>query len=57
MEDVLIVTIEPGIERTEQNRRVAESIYRERRRLLNFIRNRVGDDQDAEDILQDVSTS
>jgi len=38
----------------EQNRRISEVIDRERRRLLNFIRNRVKDDEDAEDILQDV---
>ena len=38
----------------EQNRRLSEVIERERRRLLNFIRTRVKDDEDAEDILQDV---
>jgi RNA polymerase sigma factor (sigma-70 family) len=54
MEDVLSVTIEPGMQRTEQNRRISELIHRERRRLFYFIRNRVGDEQDAEDILQDV---
>jgi RNA polymerase sigma factor (sigma-70 family) len=50
MEDVLSVASGPG----EQNRRLSEVIERERRRLLNFIRTRVKDDEDAEDILQDV---
>ena len=52
MEDVL--RIEPGEPRTEQNRRIAEVIQRERRRLFHFIRTRVDDEGDAEDILQDV---
>ena len=50
MEDVLSVASGPG----EQNRRLSEVIEHERRRLLNFIRTRVKDDEDAEDILQDV---
>ena len=50
MEAVLSVTSESG----EQNRRISEVIHRERRRLLNFIRQRVDDEGDAEDILQDV---
>lgn len=50
MEDVLSIASGPG----EQNRRLSEVIERERRRLLNFIRTRVKDDEDAEDILQDV---
>jgi len=54
MEDVLSVTIEPGEPRTEQNRRISEVIQRERRRLFHFIRKRVDDEGDAEDILQDV---
>ena len=54
MEDVLSVTIEPGEQRTEQNRRISEVIGRERQRLFHFIRKRVDDDGDAEDILQDV---
>jgi RNA polymerase sigma factor (sigma-70 family) len=54
MEDVLSVTSEPGEERAAQNRRISEVIDRERRRLLNFIRRRVDDQGDAEDILQDV---
>jgi RNA polymerase sigma factor (sigma-70 family) len=49
MEDVLSVAID-----SDQNRRISEVIERERRRLLNFIRKRVDDEGDAEDILQDV---
>ncbi len=41
-------------QRTEQNRRISETIQRERRRLLRFIQKRVDDQGDAEDILQDV---
>jgi len=54
MEDVLSVTTETGDQRTEQNRRISEVIQQERLRLLNFIRKRVDDEGDAEDILQDV---
>ena len=54
MEDVLSLVSEPGDQRTAQNRRISEVIHRERRRLLNFIRKRVEDEGDAEDILQDV---
>jgi RNA polymerase sigma factor (sigma-70 family) len=54
MEDVLSVTIEPGEQRTAQNRRISDVIQRERRRLFHFIRKRVDDVGDAEDILQDV---
>ncbi len=38
----------------DQNRRIADTITRERGRLGNFIRQRVPDPGDAEDILQDV---
>ncbi len=38
----------------EQDQRISEAIDRERPRLRNFIRRRVGDQSDAEDILQDV---
>jgi len=38
----------------EQNRRIAETVERERGKLRNFIRRRVPDPGDAEDILQDV---
>jgi len=54
MEDVLSVTTETGDQRSEQNRRISEVIQQERLRLLNFIRKRVDDEGDAEDILQDV---
>jgi RNA polymerase sigma factor (sigma-70 family) len=38
----------------EQDQRISEVVKRERSRLLNFIRRRVPDPGDAEDILQDV---
>lgn len=38
----------------EQDRRISEVIAREQSRLRNFIRRRVPDPRDAEDILQDV---
>jgi RNA polymerase sigma factor (sigma-70 family) len=38
----------------EQDRRISEVVRRERSRLRNFIRRRVPDPRDAEDILQDV---
>ena len=38
----------------EQDRQIADTIERERGRLRNFIRKRVPDRQDAEDVLQDV---
>jgi len=38
----------------EQNRRIVETVERERGKLRNFIRRRVTDPGDAEDILQDV---
>ena len=38
----------------EQDQRITEVLKRERSRLLNFIRRRVPDPRDAEDILQDV---
>lgn len=44
-----------GVERrNEQNRRIGEVIQREGRKLLRFIRRRVRDQTDAEDILQEV---
>src|ERR1700737_1494202 len=39
---------------TEQDRQISEIIVEERSRLRNFIRRRVPDRRDAEDILQDV---
>lgn len=38
----------------EQDRRISETIQREQLRLRNFIRRRVDDEGDAEDILQEV---
>src|SRR5579872_1271331 len=38
----------------EQDRRISAAIEREQSRLRNFIRRRVADESDAEDILQDV---
>ncbi len=38
----------------EQDQRISEVVTREQSRLLNFIRRRVPDRSDAEDILQDV---
>jgi RNA polymerase sigma factor (sigma-70 family) len=45
-----------GLERMslEQDRRISEVVGREQSRLRNFIRRRVPDPRDAEDILQDV---
>lgn len=39
---------------SEQDRRISEIVERERSRLRNFIRRRVGDPRDVEDVLQDV---
>jgi RNA polymerase sigma factor (sigma-70 family) len=46
----------PGTEwmSIEQDRRISEVVAREQGRLRNFIRKRVGDTGDTEDILQDV---
>jgi RNA polymerase sigma factor (sigma-70 family) len=46
----------PALERMalEQDRRISEVVKREQSRLSNFIRRRVPDPLDAEDILQDV---
>ena len=38
----------------EQDRRISEVVERERSRLLSFIRRRVHDPRDAEEILQDA---
>src|SRR5258705_9629720 len=38
----------------DQDQRISQVVDRERARLLNFIRRRVPDPRDAEDILQDV---
>ena len=39
---------------SDQNRRISDTIAREQARLRQFIRKRVPDDGDAEDILQEV---
>ena len=39
---------------SEQDRRIAETVEREQGRLRNFIRKRVADRGDVEDVLQDV---
>ena len=41
----------------EQHLRISDVVTRERSRLRNFIRRRVPDPRDAEDILQEASTS
>lgn len=38
----------------DQDQRISEAVQREQSRLRNFIRRRVADPRDAEDILQDV---
>jgi RNA polymerase sigma factor (sigma-70 family) len=43
-----------GLMVDEQNQRISETVVREQARLRNFIRRRVPDRRDAEDILQDV---
>src|SRR5437868_7113945 len=40
----------------EQDRRISETFEREQSRLRSFIRRRVADSRDAEDILQEVFT-
>jgi RNA polymerase sigma factor (sigma-70 family) len=54
MEDILSVAADGFERRSEQNRRIGEVIQREGRTLLRFIRRRVKDQTDAEDILQEV---
>jgi RNA polymerase sigma factor (sigma-70 family) len=54
MADLLSLAVN-GMERqAEQNRRITGVIQREGRRLFQFIRRRVEDEGDAEDILQEV---
>jgi len=52
----LQVTVLAGLNRMSRERdgRIADVVARERFRLLHFIRRRVRDPRDAEDILQDV---
>jgi RNA polymerase sigma factor (sigma-70 family) len=47
-------TLHPDVLMIEQDKRVAETVSRERGRLRNFIRRRVADPGEAEDILQEV---
>src|SRR5580698_9665425 len=54
MEDLLSVAVERVGSQAEQNRSIADAIQHEGRLLLRFIRRRVKDQGDAEDILQDV---
>jgi RNA polymerase sigma factor (sigma-70 family) len=48
------VAISKRLPMTEQDERITEAIARNEPRLRNFIRRRVGDRSEAEDILQDV---
>jgi RNA polymerase sigma factor (sigma-70 family) len=43
-----------AIQVTVEDRRIAETIVRERNRLLNFIRKRVGDMDDAQDVFYEL---
>jgi len=43
-----------GTMTAEQNEQITETVQKERKRLFGFIRNRVPETEDAEDILQDV---
>jgi RNA polymerase sigma factor (sigma-70 family) len=52
MEEALDTTQTPA----EQDRRISEAFEREQPRLRSFIRRRVADSRDAEDILQEVFT-
>jgi len=54
MEELVSVAADGVGRRAEQDRRITGVIQREGRRLLGFIRQRVEDEGDAEDILQDV---
>ena len=47
-------TLNPGERMTAQDNQITETVLRERARLGNFIRQRVPDPGEAEDILQDV---
>src|SRR5712691_1618794 len=43
-----------ALELTAEDRRIAEAIGREQQRLRSFVRKRVANIEDAEDVLQDV---
>lgn len=47
-------SLEPMALQQDQDRRISDIVKRERARLRNFIRRRVPDPRDAEDILQEV---
>jgi RNA polymerase sigma factor (sigma-70 family) len=47
-------TLKQQFAMAEQDQQISEAIQRERARLRNFIRRRVPDPRDAEDVLQDV---
>ena len=51
MKDTLSIE---SIMTAEQNDDINQTVRKESRRLLDFIRKRVPDEEDAEDILQDV---
>jgi RNA polymerase sigma factor (sigma-70 family) len=50
----LLLSKTPLAMAAEQNERIQETVRKERKRLLHFIRKRVNNVADAEDILQDV---
>jgi RNA polymerase sigma factor (sigma-70 family) len=54
MDDATSTGTVPGRMTRERDERTSEAVRRERSRLLSFIRRRVPDPLDAEDILQDV---
>jgi RNA polymerase sigma factor (sigma-70 family) len=43
-----------GTMTAEQNEQITETVRKERRRLFSFIKNRVPEPEDAEDVMQDV---
>ena len=43
-----------GVMTIEQNELISDTVQKERKRLLRFIKNRIPDTEDPEDILQDV---
>jgi RNA polymerase sigma factor (sigma-70 family) len=49
-----VASVMPMALEADQNRRITDVVEREQSRLRNFIRRRVPDPRDAEDILQDV---
>jgi RNA polymerase sigma factor (sigma-70 family) len=54
MKDLLLTKTPLAMAAAEQNERIQETVRKERQRLLHFIRKRVNNVADAEDILQDV---